>query len=213
VRNMIFSITLVTLLSGVQLAAMQAPNVTDLCGQVCELVKKNDINALKTFFYNYFSETAISEGSGVDLRRVLNPAKGYTPLYFAVKNDNFEMVKILVENGADISWKLQSGRYTRSLVHVAKSYEVIEYLCIYLDKPLSIDAGIPGATALDEAIQNNNQNKIAILVKCYELLLILKRICPNQIAAKFANMRFVDICQLSEQLKQCVINRVLGESK
>lgn len=41
-----------------------------------------------------------------------NKSYHYTPLHYAVENDNLEMVKILVENGADINTLQSKNKYS-----------------------------------------------------------------------------------------------------
>jgi len=73
--------------------------------------------------------------SGVDIDRVEFNIGFYTPLGFATKKNKYDIVKYLLENGADVS----CGRLRKSALHYAEknqNIKIMKLLIEYYEKKL-----------------------------------------------------------------------------
>lgn len=65
--------------------------------------------------------------------------KGYTPLMYAITNHNLNMVKLLVEHGADVNLCNNNGQSPLEIAYLYDSPEITEYLYSKGAKDLQID--------------------------------------------------------------------------
>jgi ankyrin repeat protein len=65
-------------------------------------------------------------GSGADIN--LKDSSGYTPLFYAVLNKNFKLVKLLVEHGANIDVCDNEGRFLMSIENTDTTKQIKRYL-------------------------------------------------------------------------------------
>ena len=88
---------------------------------------------------------------------------GMTALHFAAQNGNTEIVKYLVENGADI--KAQDSRLSRSPIHFAAENGNLDCVKYLAEKDADLqDQDSHGATALHYAAKSNNLEVVKFLV-------------------------------------------------
>jgi len=71
-------------------------------------------------------------GTGVDVNYHYplsrNPADGMTPLLYASKWNNYEMIRLLVENGADMNTKAADGNTALTIAETNGNNEIYNYL-------------------------------------------------------------------------------------
>lgn len=109
------------------------------------------ISSLATAAYNGKTEAVreMLNGKNVDINEIYacsmtSPTMGYTPLMCAVEKGNIEIVKLLIENGADVNVK--SGRGTA--LHIAVEYGYPDIVRLLLDKGAEVSIlGSPGPAA------------------------------------------------------------------
>lgn len=101
----------------------------------------------------------IEEGAEVNIRT--DDEHEFTPMMFAAGMGNLELVKALVENGADLDAKSASGQ--TALIWAARggSLEVADYLLEQGADPDIKDSG--GETALDWSKRNDNEQLQTLL--------------------------------------------------
>ena len=92
----------------------------------------------------------------------------YTPLYYAVRNDNVVLVKLLIEMGADIG---VGTSYGVILLHGAvrrnnPTEENTEIVKLLIDLGLDVNAkDYSGKTSLDHAVLASNPYTVRLLLK------------------------------------------------
>jgi hypothetical protein len=109
------------------------------------------ISSLATAAYNGKTETVreMLNDKNVDINEIYacsmtSPTMGYTPLMCAVEKGNIEIVKLLIENGADVN--IKSGRGTA--LHIAVEYGYPDIVRLLLDKGAEVSiVGSPGPAA------------------------------------------------------------------
>ena len=88
---------------------------------------------------------------------------GLTALHFAAQNGNLDIIKFLVEHGADIS--AQDYEQSRSVIHFAAENGDIECIKYLTEKEANLlDQDIYGATALDYAARSGHLEAVKYLV-------------------------------------------------
>jgi hypothetical protein len=95
-----------------------------------------------------------------------NPDDQFTALHYACKHGHIEMIKLLLEHGANVSARIADGR---TCLHLAATYSnkniVTELLIVGAD-PFAVDS--LGMIPLDLARQNKNVSAIRMLEKWVE---------------------------------------------
>ena len=72
---------------------------------------------------------------GADVEKALNK-KGQTPLFNAIRSGKYSAVKLLIDNGANVSIKDFNGDYP---IHIAVQYEDIEVIDLLLEHGAKLD--------------------------------------------------------------------------
>ena len=94
---------------------------------------------------------------------------GYNLLHIACKKGNFEMVKILIENGANINATSGNNDNRTTALHLCcqneNSLQILEYLLSFAEIDLSVKKTDEYYSALIAAINSNNMKAVRMLVK------------------------------------------------
>lgn len=100
--------------------------------------------------------------NGIDVNTVEEDF-GHSPLYkAAITNNDLHMVKLLVENGANIN---QKDKYGESILYEATAYENIEIVKFLVDNGVDVNIqNNDGCTALHNAIYSERMDIAKILV-------------------------------------------------
>ena len=129
--------------------------------KIWQACARGDINAVRRHL-----------GNGCDVNPGGMPRnKPYTPLYYAAVNSHFDICKLLIEAGAEIS--TNSQRRGENILHVAASQndiELVEYLVRLRPDNLNIRAlDHRKRTALDLAISAKAAAVVGLLEREYEI--------------------------------------------
>jgi ankyrin repeat protein len=95
---------------------------TNLFSQEADLLTKvraNDISAIKEL---------IAAGADIDEENTHEYMAGNTPLFMAASEDNEELIRFLIKNGADVNAKSKKGKTPLSLAVEAGHTKIIELL-------------------------------------------------------------------------------------
>jgi ankyrin repeat protein len=109
----------------------------------------------------------LSKSSNIKLNE-LNDA-GFTPLHLAVNTDNFELVKLLIEAGADVLKKSPLTGDTvlhRAVMNEATNMEMIAYL-IGFEEELLQQTNNAGLNPLQTAVDNGQSEALAEYMSSY----------------------------------------------
>jgi len=101
-----------------------------------------------------FIETGVDVNYKYALTR--NDADGMTPLLYACKWDNFEITKLLIENGADINARAVDGNTPLTLAETNGNDEIYDYL---IDRGARVTANSPSRnTGITDVLDNQTAN-------------------------------------------------------
>lgn len=75
-----------------------------------------------------FAEFLLSQGADIDEKNTMSGYKGYTPLFWAVTYSNTDVVKFLVEKGADVNAVAEGEKTPLSIASEAGSEDIVEIL-------------------------------------------------------------------------------------
>ena len=75
-----------------------------------------------------FAEFLLSQGAEIDEKNTVGGYKGYTPLFWSILYGETDVVKFLVEKGADVNTKADNGKTPLSIASEASSEDIIEIL-------------------------------------------------------------------------------------
>jgi ankyrin repeat protein len=106
--------------------------------------------------YNLAEEIIINTDADVNILNIL----GNTVIYFAVCNNNLDMVQLLIDYGANLNWNIN---YNVNLFTITKNKTMLKLL-IKNGANIDMDAGYPGCTLLYYAIVNNDYDMIDFLL-------------------------------------------------
>jgi ankyrin repeat protein len=123
----------------------------DLKATLKEILENRGIEDLDIFLNRYKDEIR-----RIDLLNLPADKKNAVPVHFACKEDDDpSCVKLLVDNGADITKEDRGGR---SLIHIASTRNCIKIVKYWIEKGVPIDHKNPvfGSTPLAIAVENGH---------------------------------------------------------
>lgn len=102
-------------------------------------------------------KTLISKG--VDVKEIDAPI-----VYYSIKNENYEVTKILLENGADPNMPIEYNQETPIMLAVAKNNSDVTHLLLKNDVDINQVSEMSGKTLLMIAIEADSSDVINLLI-------------------------------------------------
>jgi len=99
---------------------------------------------------------------GVNVNNTLYPSNGYSALMFAVKSGKFDLVKCLVENGANINYVTRDG--VKAFHLALSSYQTFSIFRYLMDPEENLDHDANRGTALYYAAKVGNLEVVNYLI-------------------------------------------------
>jgi ankyrin repeat protein len=87
-------------------------------------VRANDINGVKELI----AKLLIGQGADINEKNTNEYMTGETPLFIAAGEDNEELVRFLIKNGANVNAKSKKGKIPLSIATEAGNAKIIELL-------------------------------------------------------------------------------------
>ncbi len=105
-------------------------------------------------------EVLLSKGASLAER----DKAGYTPLHRAVANEDLELVKLLIDNKADVNTKAASGPGRMTTLEIAAKNGNVPLMKVLIAAGADVDQGKDGWNALYEAVINGKSAAVDLLL-------------------------------------------------